>query len=112
MGFDPVVADKRVSLWKMLLVLTFLSIVDYVLTKSWVAVAGIYGEMNPLLRYAIKFYGIDSVLIIKMVWLTLLGIGIWLMSPRFMTHLKWVMIMLVLFQAYAVAMGVYCHTLL
>jgi len=111
MKFDAVTIDRRVRLWKFFLVLALLSIVDYELTRRWIYIAGIDGEFNPLLRRIISEYGIHAILFMKAGFLTLLGLGIAFMRAKYMSHLQFVMWALIAFQAFAVAVGIYCHTL-
>lgn len=63
---------ERSSLWFLQTTLIFLYILDFFLTRHYLGHVGIEGEFNPLLKALIVSYGVDSILIVKI--LALAGI--------------------------------------
>jgi len=60
-------AVKNKNLVLLSVSVSILTLLDFLITRVYVGKVGLYGELNPFLRYAIARFGVDSVLFIKFV---------------------------------------------
>lgn len=69
-------------IWNNFYILVLLNILDFAITGLYVTQVGPFGELNPFLRLAVLSTGIWSILLIKFVFLSLLGFSIYKRSTQ------------------------------
>lgn len=99
------------QIWQSFVLLVLLNIADFAITAVHVQRVGIDGELNPLLQYLILMFGVGIILMVKTLFLGLLGYATWLYSKEPNSNMDRIAVALFLLNVIFIAVvgwGLFC----